>query len=693
MKSAKLKLKIKNYEKSFRFSLFSLHSGQSLVEILIAIGMAAIILPALLVGFVSSRDGRVQRQQRVDAVGFLNETVAAMRQYREAGWPAFIAVTPGAPYHPAVSGNTWTLATGAETVNGLTRQVVLNDACRYTSGANSGDIASCSTPGTTSDPSTKQAVTTVSWSQPGASSLQSTTYFTRFMDSLSTTQTTDTDFNTGNNQGTVVQNDFGGEVVLGAGNANWCRPSDYILSTYTLPRPGNAISAVAGPTVGSASSAYVGMGIGTTGPTFQKLSISAPVFPTPPVVSGVGSGYTSSFKTNAVFSDGTNFFLAVDGTTSQVVILNSSYTKIASINLPSLTNANGIYVASNVLYVTSGNKIYSYNVSNPAAPVAVSSATVWDSGATAKQVVVQSGKAFVSMSGSITGMEIFTVGATGTPFAAWSVASVNWFQDPKGLAVNSSGSRAYIAFGASGTIKGGFFIVNTASRVLGLFNQNLATYNTNWDGTGVMDPKGMAIASANKAIVVGTTSEGQETYQVVDITSDQTVHCGGLHIGLGVSGVSAIIQQDGRVFSYIISGETNDQFKVIEGGSGAFYTNSGTFESSSMPVPIPQYPSGFNRITATVDQPSQTNVQLQVAVAQDVSGSCSSASYTYVGPDGSPTSYFTPTSGVIYGVIPFGNYSPNYTNPGRCFRYKAILSTTDTNQTPVLKDVTVNYSP
>ena len=68
------------------------------------------------------------------------------------------------------------------------------------------------------------------------------------------------------------------------------------------------------------------------------------------------------------------------------------------------------------------------------------------------------------------------------------------------------------------------------------------------------------------------------------------------------------------------------------------------------------------------------------------------ANFSFVGPGGDTGSYFTPLNSLISGTIPLGVYGA-YQNPEMCFKYKALLDTTNFDQTPALNDVTVNYSP
>lgn len=194
-------------------------NGQTLVELLLAVGLAALLLPALISGFVTGRDSRAQQLQRTDGVAFMQETKSALRSVREAGWSN---VSTNGTYHPAISGTAWSLAANAETVGDLTRRVVISDAYRN---ATSGAIVQT---GGTVDPSTKKVDITVSWTQPRVSSIVSTIYMTRYLDNAAYLQTTIADFNAGTLSNVVVPTPaaVNGEVRLANNNkAKWCSPS------------------------------------------------------------------------------------------------------------------------------------------------------------------------------------------------------------------------------------------------------------------------------------------------------------------------------------------------------------------------------------------------------------------------------------------------------------------------------------
>ncbi len=653
-------------------------TGQSLVELLLVFALSAILLPAVLTGVLSSREGKSQQKERARALEILREMNESVRSVRRKGWDSFAV---NGSYYPVISGNNWSLVNGVATISGFTRQILISDVFRDNDGKISSQAGIV-------DPSTKKVVSRVSWTEPYPSSVESVAYLTRYLDNLSVIQTTEADFLAGTTNGTSVTNTAGGEVTLGAGaQANWCAPQDAIRETLTLPKRGNAIYAKQG-------SAYVASGDGTEGVTFVNVGISNPPLPAFPDASIVGT-YSSGYKTNAVFSDGTYVYLATDNGSEQVVILdltNQPYAKVGTVTIAGGNPGNSVFVAGNILYVTSGDRLYTYDVTVKTGPhsTPLGSRAMWfnfGSQPQARQVVVVGNYAFVGTGNSLFGLQKFLISNGGRTITFKGASNLTWNQQSQGLAVNSSGTRAYVAFNqGAGIFSKGFFIVDVSTDPPWWwpFLPIKGSYNA-----GATDPRGMAIGTGNKAMIVGI--EGSQQYHVIDITGDNPVYCGGLAVASGVYGVASVLEEDGDAYSYLITGESQDQFKIIQGGSGGRYAPAGTFESD--PVSL-GHDTAFNRLTATVDQsPPVTGISLQVAVASQVSGSCAGADYTYVGPQASTSAYFTPVAASISATIPFGIYPPSYQNPARCFRYKLFLTSTDNNQTPVFYDMTVNYSP
>ena len=66
-----------------------MNKGQTLIELILTVGLGAILLPVLLLGVISSREGKAQQNQRIDAVTLLKEGEEAVRNIREKGWSTF----------------------------------------------------------------------------------------------------------------------------------------------------------------------------------------------------------------------------------------------------------------------------------------------------------------------------------------------------------------------------------------------------------------------------------------------------------------------------------------------------------------------------------------------------------------------------------------------------------------------------
>lgn len=666
-------------------------SAQSLVELLLAIAIAAIIIPGLLTGFVASREGKAQQNQRIDAVNLLKEASEAVRSVRQRGWDN---IATNGTFHPeidSVSSN-WKLMSNSETISGFVRKIDISDVKRDSSGT-------INETATNIDPSTKKVTITVSWSAPSASSIVSTMYFGR-LDNLSITHTTTTQFNQGTKGNvavvaspvspTPIPND--GEIILGAGGgSDWCAPN-LSISAVDLPKNGvaNAISAIQGK-------AFSGTGDNASGISYGTVDIDALV-PPHATVSGTFDGY----KTNGIYGESNYAYLATDTNGKQGEIINltvkdpvtKKYQEAGSLDLGTASvNGNSIFVntSTSIAYLAgTDGKLYAFNVSSRSGTH--SSIASVNLAGTATKIIGVNDKIYASINSASTQMQIVPLLNNGTSFGTPVNITVAG-QAGKDIYINSNGTLAYLAT-ASSASQHELFIIDT-NPSSATYKQTLAYYDTNG-----MNPKGVGVVTNNKAIIVGT---GGTEYQVVDLSSLNPPYpvllpaCGsGLNIDTGINGIASLTdQRNGLSYSYIITGDATTEFKMIEGGPGGAYTLGGTYTSPTLDFSASQNYTAFNRILATVNQPLGTSIKFQVAVANinPVSGNCSGANFQYVGPNGTQTDYFTPVGNSINGLIPFTSPVNGFLNPGKCFRYQATLSSSDQNYSPSLYDVTINYSP
>lgn len=635
-----------------------LQSGQSLVELIIVMALSVVILPALLTGLVSSRQGKAQQSQRTQAVYLLNETIDAVRSVREKGWTAFSA---NGTFHPVIFGTNWTLATGSAVVNGLTQSVVVGNANRDTNGT---IVVSGGSP----DPSSKKINVAISWGQPYASTVSATLFMTRYLDNNSFTQTTAADFNVGTKSGTIITNTAGGEVTLGSGgHGDWCAPN-LTLQTLDLPKNGvaNAISAIEGRV-------FAGTGDNASGVSFANVNITT----TYPPVSSI-KGTFDGFKTNGIFGETNYAYLATDNHSKEIEIVsiaNTPYVEAGYFDAPGQGTGNSIFVSGNVGYVTDGSgNLYSIDLSaKSGSRLQLGSISLAGIGT---KVFVAGSYAYVAINSSSTQMQIINISNPASMSVVGQAQVAG--QGARDVFVNPTATRAYLVTSSSSNQKE-FFIVDISTKTGS--RPTLGSYEAQG-----MSPKGVRAVTNNKAIIVGT---GGEEYQVIDISTESIpVRCGGLNIDTGVNGVSSVIQNNGDVFSYIITGDASTELKIIEGGPGGSYVPSGDFISSVFDA---GYSTAFNRFDVSVNRPTLTDIKFQVAVSPAVSGSCANSTYNFVGPDSSLATYFT--TSVTSGIQGFSFPIPPSINPGRCFKYKAFFSTTDPTANPIFNDIIVNYSP
>jgi hypothetical protein len=419
-----------------------------------------------------------------------------------------------------------------------------------------------------------------------------------------------------------------------------------------------------------------GTGENASGVSFANIAVAD----TDPPTSSV-SGTYDGYKTNGVFNDANYAYIATDNHAKEMIILDlnqldpvtKKYAEVGYFNAPGNNTGKSVAVSGNIGFLTVNNVLYSINLSSKSGSRAqLASRTLAANGS---KVVVNGNYAFVSIEGATQELQIVQFNAAGTTLTITGSADVNG-QAAHDVSVNASGTRAYLATGVDAS-KPEFFIIDTSSK-----SGNRPTIGS-YNASG-MDPNGVSVVTSNKAILVGT---GAEEYQVIDITNEASpVRCGGLQVNTGINGIASVLEADGDAYSYIITGDSASELKIIEGGPGGKFVSSGVFESATF---SPGSEVVFNRLSTNFVVPNQTTLKYQVSGADKVSGACPASGYSFVGPDLTDQTFFA-TSSV---QVPLSNDGAGYENPAACFRYKLFLDSADPSSTPVFNDITVNYSP
>lgn len=277
----------------------------------------------------------------------------------------------------------------------------------------------------------------------------------------------------------------------------------------------------------------------------------------------------------------------------------------------------------------------------------------------------------------------------------------------------SDGTRAYIS--SNGGIDANsdgqpdskqFYIINTSSKTAPAFlsgtpatgatsgfyyGSTITSGGSTFHNDQLFPRRSLTVLNGQRAVLVGkngiiNANDAQE-YQVLDMTTEATPNfCGGLNFDQGFNDLTSVSEADFDNYVYMVANTSLNELKIIQGGPDGIYVDQGTYTS---PIFDAGYSTAFNKYSATLSVPTNTTLQLQFAIADPVSGSCTNATYTYTGPDGTTGTYYTATQSALF----LNNDGSGYENPARCVRYKAYMSTTDYNATPAINDITIYYSP
>ena len=640
-----------------------LSRGFSLVEVLVAGGVFAIIASAVINLFAVSQESAWVGRNKARSAFLLSEYVEAMKNIRRDDWEALV----NGRYIVAQSGGNLVLTptVDGEAVGNYTRYLDIADAYRDVNGT----LTDSS--GGTADPSTKQLTVTVSWAGFKDGSISQSSYVTRYLDNLAWIQTTEADFDAGTHTATRVENDAGGEVVLAAGGGgNWCSPN-LSIGGLDLPKSGvaNAVTAIEGR-------AFAGTGENASGESFVNIDISN-ADPPAATILGTFDGY----KTNDVFGEEGYGYLATDTNSKEVVIIDLSttpYTEVGSFDAPGPEDALSVFVYGTTGYVTTlDGKLYNFDLTSKSGSRPAIDADGVELRDEGYAVVVNGNYAYLAIDEDERQLEIVDLT---NPADMQVVGYANLgTDDGRDVYVNSSGTRAYVVTERGSEVHDEFFIVDITTKT------GQQPVIDSYDAGG-MNPKAVEVVPGGYAIIVGHNGE---EYQVIDIGDENNIlRCGGMEVDPDINDSASILESDGDAYTYIITEDENEEFRIIEGGPGGAYAGSGIFESETLDA---GHATAFNRFDATKVEVPQTSIRYQVAGVDPSGADCTTASFSdfdFVGPDGSSGTFFTDDDG-----IPVDDDGTGFENPAQCFRYRVYLSTNDSNATPVFHDMTVNYSP
>lgn len=624
--------------------------GFSLIELLIAISFIAVLTVVILNTSLMNNRLRVRETERTNALFY---TAEALEASKLISWGN---LTSG-QYHPVIQGNTWEFENGSQLLdNFYTRQVAVEDVYRQniSNGQVFGPIVSS---GGYLDPDSKKITAIVSWqSKVGGANLQEQVSSYRFR--WQAERWTQTDWSGGpgqadwsiatrfdsNTPGLSYMTD--GTLTLNSGFVNWNDAASSAQYNLGNSRDANDIFL-------SGSTAYLVTDDNTSGTYPELYIVDVSDLYNPVTVSQTDLRIDNNARGIDV-DNGYAYVVGNDDGDELVVVdvhdINNPFW-VTSYNMSGSNDGLDVVADGSYLYVLRSSELTKFNISNPASPQYVG------------QYSVTSG-ARMSMSGD------YIYLATGNSAREFLVVNKNTMNyagefDLSGTVVATAitvrGNYAYV--GANQNSGREFYVLDISS-----LNsiQQAGSYEIGYN---------VYATAVTGAYAVLTTSNSSKDVYILDVSAPATISEAG---SANLTDYGNAVTADCQAI-YLATEDSSKGLQIIANGeTDCEITGSASLESST-------YDTGatalsYNWIRWDGLQPAGTTIRFQLAASQNSSGP-----WTYAGPDGTPTSYYTNAG------QEFINY--NQTLNKRYLRYKVYLDTINELQPPLLDEVTISYTP
>lgn len=628
--------------------------GFSLVELLVAVAIFTLMAGSITFAAIDSVRNVRTLEDRTRAVGLINETANLLILIKDSSWRAIMDNSDGTPKGIVEADGSFEIVDGPVSRGEYSVYFIGGPVFRD----DDGNIVQT---GGHEDYHTREVTITVAWKDIlGVERERSTVVFVNDWNAKRWRQTTEEDFLAGTTEFTRVVNKDDGEVELQqVVYADWCKPS-LSMSAYDLPGQGITRTIVAGE-----GEVYLGTGQNASGVSYIGISVDEA---DPPNVDVVGQ--FDGHKTNDIFGEDDYSYIATDTNAKEVVIIRTSslpYVEVGYFDAPGPTDADSVVVDGNMGYVTTESTLYSFDLSskNGSRP---QMGTLSIAGV-ASSMKIRSNYLFITSNSTTEQVQIIDISDPA------NMAKVGWISLDAGggvdVAVSEDFTRAYVATVAHSS-KPELFVVDLTEKtgarpVIGSFD------------TSGMDPKGVATTPVDRLIIVGS---GGQQYQVISIENELSpTKCGGMNIASGIYDVATYVNSVGTAYSYIATGDSNSEFKIIKGGlggggdDGQGYAEEGTFESEVFDSGSSQ--TEFYYVGISGEEPSGAGIRVQIRSGDqaDLTG------VGWVGPDGTAGSFF-----VVGGTQAI----PSPASRNRYIQYKLTLNS-NTVQTPIFEDITITY--
>ena len=635
--------------------------GFSLAELILAIGIFSAMSSFLVLLVIDTRRTIENANTRIRATQLVEEVYNSILILKQDAWYNIARHTEEGEKHLELVSGVFQVVDGRKVIDNMEYYFIVGNVMRDSSK----EIVS---EGGTLDPHTRLISIHISWIDrlKHTNTLTPTLYINDW-NTNSIVYTTKEDFQPGDHNYTVAVDTLGGETRLQSRYySDWCNPT---LSIHEYDIPGEATPRSVFSKLGSS---YLGTRGSATGQPFTKLLIEGVA---PPVLTV--EGYFSGYNVNDIFVKDNYAFLATTNDSKEVVILDISslpYTEIGYFNAPGSDDGFTVFVDGNIGYLGQGRYVRSFDLSSYTGSRSQIgykdlSSILFRWVANVSQIYAKNGYLYAVLNWDWYELAIVNI-SNPANMVITSQTSVN-NQQVYDMQISEDATRAYFGTTASSSERE-LFIINTSSKS----GSRPIIASIEMDGTTI---RGISVVEDGKILIaVGTGGEEYKVYNITNEASPQ--YCGGMNINTGIYDIDSIRDSQTNAFSYIVTGDTDSEFKIIRGGPGGGGPDGyGYYEDgvhTSAIYDTNSTTSEYYVLAINGNIPSDTSMKVQLRV----SNSSNMSDAVWIGDDGTSSTYFEriSTFDLPIGLI------------GRYIQYRVFFES-DTVSTPLLEELIINY--
>jgi len=373
-------------------------------------------------------------------------------------------------------------------------------------------------------------------------------------------QSTYDEFVQGEIDSTEVVESFGGQVRLSREFLpDWCEPqhthSRHSLGWWTI---GTALSA-------QGEDAYiVTTEFWETRSTFLHAKIFPGIQSNPPDVS-IEAEYNLGPGNDIYVQDNYNY-IATNSQQDSVRIMDIStkpYTQVGNYATNSSQSATTVYVLDEYGFVGYGNKVDIFDISGKeGSRQKLGDISIGSSSAKVRDIIVKDNYLFVGMAEYNSQLVLVDISNVSNPQII-SQIRVN-SQNTRSIAVSEDLNTAYIVT----SDERWFFPANPRFVIVDTKNKNNPVETSTMTINEMRRINDMVVVE-DRAILGGAFDfSSRDNYLVLRVENpSEPQRCGGLRIPWGIRALD-VTENEGRLFTYILSLDPNYEFQVVEGGCG-----------------------------------------------------------------------------------------------------------------------------